>query len=158
MKRRTFLKGMATAIAIGMAPAFLNKTSLEIIHTDTAKEQSVGIMSLWKIEKDGTKELISKKSIPIVDNGINSLRIIDYPRKHSVNAAFSKEGLRFAYPGEGQIDEVGFGSSNSYQRIILDKPITVKSDDYLEMEFRPPWGLRSRHLQSFELSPGTEWG
>ena len=107
------------AIGIALAPVFLNKTALELVtQNDTTM---VGTMSVWHIHPDGTRELVSAKEIPIVDEGKNIMAV---PRQQ-----------RFKMYEEVQIHEAGLYGPGSVQRMEFEHPITLHSDDYLEVEY-----------------------
>jgi hypothetical protein len=121
MKRRSFIRGAVAAIAIGLSPAFLNKTSLEIAGLDLAKGESIGTLVFWKMYPDGSRELIGAKEVPVVDRGINSL----YQGKKQF----------FHFPEECNINEIGTTDGRLVSRHVFDEPMTFKAEDHLVIEY-----------------------
>ena len=138
MKRRTFLRGIAAAFAIGMSPAFLNTTKLEIIGLDLAKGDAIGTTSLFRIHSDGIRELISAVQNPIVDDGVNGVVSLYGDSDHiAAGMPFDEypRQMRFMVPKNMNIEEMGVGTDGKHNRIVLKEPITVESDDVLEIEY-----------------------
>ena len=127
MKRRTLLRGIAAAFAIGMSSAFLNTTKLTLA-VDLAENESIGTLSVWKVYSDGFKELISSKHIPIVDNGVNQ-----------ISPPYTGHGKTYKFPIQGKqnVSEIGVPGAKlgEFQRVVFKESISVKEDEYLEMEY-----------------------
>lgn len=123
MQRRSFIRGAVAAIAIGLAPAFLNKTSLELAGIDPASNRDIGTMTVYRIHLDGERELLSVREIPVVDMGVD--RTVPY----------FGERKTFVFPAESHLTEVGIGSQLGYRRWQFDETIVTKENEELVLEY-----------------------
>ena len=127
MKRRTFLRGCATAVAIGLAPAFLNATKLNLAETGRRIPYRFG-----KTEGEVIAEISTPETITLPNQGTFISRI------------WADNELVYENKGENAIVDNGH---NGYTRVEFDKTITKKADETLDMT----WEYRLKDSKKTQL-------
>jgi len=127
MRRRTFLHGIAAAVAVAVAPVLLNRPKLELITDITRDQPLTATLDIYRVLPDGTFEWITSGRNQIVNSGVDEI-VLPY-------FAGNAQSYRFNTPVDTRLTEVGRGVEGAYERYQLDRTIDVQAGEEMRMVY-----------------------